>query len=82
MSNQRKLKKPPGGKSVPVLLSKGSYAIYEASNGDGVIAYRAEGESADSHQVVPAKFWSLAMKMLRGEMTDVNPMSLMKMLMK
>lgn len=76
MSNTRKLKRSKS----PTLVSKGSYAIYEAPNGDGVIAYRQEGEDADSHQVVPAKFWSLAMRMLRGEMTDVNPVALMKML--
>lgn len=77
MSNSRKLKKS----LTPTLVSKGQYAIYEAPNGDGVIAYRQEGDEADSHQVVPAKFWSLAMSMLRGEVTDFNPMSLMKMLM-
>jgi hypothetical protein len=76
MSNAKKAKK-----AETRLLSKGSYAIYEAPNGDGVIAYRPEGEEADSHQVVPAKFWSLAMSMLRGEMKDINPMALMKMMM-
>ena len=78
MSNSRKIKLA----SSPTLVSKGSYAIYEAPNGDGVIAYRQDGDEKDSHQVVPAKFWSLAMKMLRGEISDLNPASLMKMMMK
>lgn len=76
MSNARKVKKPSS-----TLVSKGSYAIYEDASGNGVIAYRQDGEDKDSHQVVPAKFWSLATRMLRGEVTDMNPVSLMKMLM-
>ena len=75
MSNTRK------SKPQPELLGKGSYAIYQARNGDGVIAYRPDGEDKDSHQVVPAKFWSLMMKMLRGEVTEMNPMALMKLIM-
>lgn len=76
MSNKRK------SHPQPELLGKGSYAIYQATNGDGVIAYRPDGEEKDSHQVVPAKFWSLLMKMLRGEMQDMNPVALMKLMMK
>lgn len=81
MSNTRKLRKP-AEKSSPTLMSKGTYAIFEASNGDGVIAYRPDGEQADQHQVVPAKFWTILMKMLRGEVQDMNPMTLMKLMMK
>ena len=75
MSNRKTAKAAP-----PVLLSKGQYAIYEAPNGDGVISYRPDGEEADSHQVIPSKFWTVVTKVLRGEMTDVNPMVLLKML--
>jgi hypothetical protein len=74
MSNTRK------SKPQPELLGKGQYAIYQAPNGDGVIAYRPEGEEKDSHQVVPARFWSVMMKMLRGEITEMNPMALAKMM--
>ena len=64
----------------PTLLSRGRYAIYQAPNGDGVISYRPDGEEADSRQVIPSKFWNVVVKVLRGEMTDVNPMTLLKML--
>ena len=74
MSN-RKTKAAP-----PTLLSKGRYAIYEAPNGDGVISYRPDGGETDSRQVIPAKFWTIVVKVLRGEMTDVNPMMMLKML--
>ena len=75
MSNTRK------SKPQPELLGKGSYAIYQARNGDGVIAYRPDGEEKDSHQVVPAKFWSLLMKILSGEVKGLSPVEMMKMLM-
>ena len=64
------------------LLSKGRYAIYEADNGDGVIAYRPEGQQKDSHQVVPARFWGVAAKILRGEDPGLSPGALMKLLVK
>jgi hypothetical protein len=76
MSNTRKVK--PQSQ----LLSKGNYAIFQAPNGDGVIAYRPDGEEKDSHQVVPAKFWSICMKMLRGDTEGITPMSLMKLMIK
>jgi len=76
MSNAKK------AKPQPELLSKGNYAIFQAPNGDGVIAYRPEGEEKDSHQVVPAKFWTVFMAMLRGETEGMNPVSLMKLMMK
>jgi hypothetical protein len=75
MSNRKLAKHAP-----PELLSRGRYAIYEAPNGDGVITYRPDGEENDSHQVIPSKFWGLVMKVLRGEMSDVNPVALLKML--
>ena len=86
MSNTRKTRQSADDSQTaaakPKLLGKGHYAIFEAPNGDGVVAFRPEGEDKDSHQVVPAKFWSLALKMLRGETQDLNPMELMKMMMK
>lgn len=74
MSNSKKAKVHP--------LGSGRYAIYQTPEGDGVISYRPDGEEQDSHQVVPAKFWSVLMKILSGEMKDISPMTLMKMLMK
>ena len=62
------------------LLGKGRYSIYQTPAGDGVISYRPDGEEADTHQVIPSRFWSVATKVLRGEMNDVNPMALLKML--
>jgi len=64
----------------PTLLSRGRYAIYQAPNGDGVVTYRPDGEEADSHQVIPSRFWGVITKVLRGEITDANPMTLLKML--
>ena len=65
----------------PEILGKGKYAIYQTPEGDGVISYRPEGDEEDQHQVIPARFWSILMKILSGEITDLNPMSVMKMLM-
>ena len=76
MSNTKKASKPQ-----PQKLGSGKYAIFQTPEGDGVISYRPDGEEQDSHQVVPAKFWSMLMKILSGEMTSLNPMELMKMLM-
>ena len=67
--------------SKPEILGKGKYAIYQTPEGDGVISYRPEGDEEDQHQVIPARFWSILMKILSGEITDLNPMSVMKMLM-
>lgn len=64
-----------------VTLSRGRYAIYQTPTGDGVISYRPDGAEKDEHQVVPAKFWSVLMGILSGQVTDLNPVSLMKMLM-
>ena len=63
------------------LLGKGRYSIYQTPDGDGVISYRPDGADADAHQVVPAKFWTVLMGILSGEVKDLNPVSLMKMLM-
>jgi hypothetical protein len=79
MSNSKKVK--PAAEGAPVALGKGRYAIFQNSNGDGVIAYRPEGEKEDSHQVIPAGIWKIILSALRGEAVDVNPMTLMKMLM-
>lgn len=65
----------------PVLLSKGRYAIYHATNGDGVISYRPDGQDADHKQVIPARFWSVLTGILNGEVTDLNPVTVMKMIM-
>jgi len=64
-----------------VTISKGRYAIYQAPDGTGVISYRPDGDAADQHQVVPAKFFAILMSVWRGETPDLNPVSLMKMLM-
>lgn len=68
-------------KATPELLGKGRYSIYQTPGGDGVISYRPDGQEQDSHQVVPAKFWGVLMGILSGEVKDLNPVSLMKMLM-
>lgn len=78
MSNTRKTKPP---KPQPVKLGSGRYAIYQTPEGDGVISYRPDDQEQDSHQVVPARFWSLLMKILAGDLQNVNPMELMRMLM-
>lgn len=62
------------------LISMGRYAIYETADGEGVVAYRPDGQEADSHQVVPAKFWSLVLKMISGEIKNMSPLSMMKVL--
>ncbi len=72
MSNSKKSKVTP--------LGSGKYAIFENENGDGVIAYRPEGDEKDSHQVIPSGIFQLLMKAARGEPVDMNPMTLMKML--
>jgi len=79
MGNTRKAKAELA--SQPELLGKGRYSIYQDPSGDGIISYRPEGQDADNHQVVPARIWSLILGALRGEITDMNPMSVMKMLM-
>lgn len=76
MSNTRKLK------GQPRQLGSGRYAIYQTPDGDGVISYRPDGEEQDSHQVVPARFWSLLMKILAGEMKETSPMEIVKLLMR
>ena len=80
MSNARKTKEAPAEKTQPELLGKGRYAIYQTPDGNGVISYRPDGADADAHQVVPAKFWAVLMGILSGEVKDMNPVSLMKML--
>jgi hypothetical protein len=77
MSNTKKAKAEPK----PELLGKGRYAIHQTPEGDGVISYRPDGSSEDQHQVVPAKFWAVVTGMLRGEITSLKPVELMKMLM-
>lgn len=62
------------------LISMGRYAIYETADGEGVVAYRPDGQETDNHQVVPAKFWSLVLKMISGEIKNMSPLSMMKVL--
>lgn len=96
MSNTRKIKpaaavaapseagttvKGPGGGTKPQLLGRGRYSIYQAPNGDGVVSYRQDDATEDSQQVVPAKFWSLLMKLLKGEAESLSPLDIMKVLM-
>ena len=71
----------PGAGAKPRLLGQGRYAIYQTPEGDGVVVYRADGTSEDEQQVVPAKFWTLLMGILSGELKNLNPMDLMKALM-
>ena len=66
----------------PLLLGRGRYSIYQTPEGDGVVVYRADGTDADEHQVVPAKFWTVLMGILSGEIKNLNPMDLMKVLMR
>lgn len=77
MSNTKKLK---AAKPDPVALGKGRYAIYQTPEGDGVITYRPDGEDHDSHQVIPAKFWGVLMGILNGEIKNLSPVELIKML--
>ena len=65
----------------PEVLGRGRYAIYQDPSGDGIISYRPEGAETDSHQVVPAKIWGLILGALRGEITEMNPMTVMKLMM-
>lgn len=78
MSNTRKVKAVA---PKPDVLGKGRYAIYQTPEGDGVISYRPDGDAEDQHQVIPAKFWSVLMGILSGEIKDLNPVTVMKMLM-
>ena len=77
MSNSRKTRNPIH----PVLLGKGTYAIYQAPDGDGVIAYRPDGEEQDQHQVIPAKVWKVILAAMRGETTKMGPAELLKLFM-
>ena len=79
MSNTRKLKTPPGGE--PVQLGRGQYAIYQTPEGDGVISFRPDGQDHDQHQVVPARFWRVLLGILSGEIKDINPAAMVKMMM-
>jgi hypothetical protein len=82
MSNTRKRTAARAAeKAKPELLGQGRYAIYQTPEGDGVVTYRPDGVEEDQHQVVPARFWAMLMKILSGEMSDINPMVIMKMLM-
>ena len=81
MSNARKPKAAVSRETGPEVLGRGRYAIYQDANGDGIVSYRPEGSSEDSHQVVPARIWTVILGVLRGEITDMNPMILMKTLM-
>lgn len=54
------------------LIGKGRYALYETEDGQGVLSYRPDGDKEDSHHVIPAKFWGIISKLMRGE--DVGPM--------
>ena len=71
----------PAEKVKPRLLGQGRYAIYQTPEGDGVVVYRADGTTEDEQQVVPAKFWTVLMGILSGEIKNLNPMDLMKVLM-
>lgn len=78
MSNTRKLKVPPK----PVPLGKGSYAIYQTPEGEGLIAYRPDGDTQDSHQVIPRGIWQVMLQAMRGEKITANPLELLKMMMR
>jgi hypothetical protein len=64
----------------PKLISRGRYAIHEAPGGDGVISYRPDGAEEDSHQVIPAKFWAVALKIISGQDPGLTPGKLMKLI--
>ena len=76
-----KTKTAPPAEGKPLLLGRGRYAIYQTPEGDGVVVYRADGTTEDEQQVVPAKFWTVLMGILSGEIKNLNPMDLMKVLM-
>lgn len=85
MSNARKTKPaadaPAPAPAAPVKLGAGRYSIYQTPDGDGVISYRPDGQEADQHQVVPARFWSVLMGIVSGQIKDLGPMEMFKMLM-
>lgn len=64
----------------PTMIGKGRYAIFETPEGNGVISYRPDGENQDQHQVIPSGIWQFLMKAMRGEAVDLNPMTIMKLL--
>ena len=83
MATRKKAPAEDAGKvpeSQPHLLGKGRYAIYQTPEGDGVVVYRADGTDADERQVVPARFWSMLMGILSGELKNLSPVDLMKLL--
>ena len=45
-----------------------------------MVVYRADGTDADERQVVPARFWSMLMGILSGELKNLSPVDLMKLL--
>ena len=60
---------------------KGRAAVFETADGGAVVAYRADGETADSHHPIPAAVWQIMASLMRGEAIDLNPLSIVKLLM-
>lgn len=77
MSNTRKIQPP----SKPTVISRGRYSIYDTPEGNGVIVFRPDGEKEDQSQVIPSGIWQFILKALRGEAVDLNPMSIVKLMM-
>ena len=65
----------------PGAIWRGKIAVFETPDGGAVLAYRAEGDTADAHHPIPAAMWSVMGAALRGEPVDLNPLKLMKLLM-
>ena len=59
----------------------GRAAVFETPDGGAVVAYRADGEQADSHHPIPAAVWQIMASLMRGEAIDLNPLSIVKLLM-
>lgn len=68
--------------AAPQPFWKGNVAIYETPDGGAVVAYRGEHDQADSHHAIPAAAWQLMGTALRGEAVDLNPVQLLKTLMR
>jgi len=64
----------------PKLISRGRYAIHETPEGEGVVSYRPDGAEEDSHQLVPARFWGVALKILNGQDPGLKPGALLKLM--
>jgi hypothetical protein len=70
----------PAEAPVAELRQQGQYKIYEVSDGSAVVTYQPDGQDQEHEHKVPAPVWRVITAALSGQMADVNPMTLLKMM--